>query len=224
MIEGAIFDMDGVLVDNLDYHLSAWKQLGQELGRTITDAQIQQVFGQRNREMLRALIGKDFSEDKVRQHTLRKEEIYRGLIREFLAEVKVPGLKCLLEGLSEAQFGIALATSGPIENVQLVLEGLSVSSYFREILTGADVSRGKPHPDVFLLAAERLRLPPEECVVFEDSISGVEAALAANCQCIALCTTHSPEELKPLGATLLINDFRKLTVQSLQDLDPGSGV
>lgn len=218
MISGAIFDMDGVLVDNLWHHVAAWRRLGEELGKSLTDEEIRATFGQRNQEMLRTLIGVEFTVEESARHADRKEEIYRELMAQDLARAEVPGLRPLVAELRREGFGLAVATSGPMANVEFVLSGLGLDGVFEAVLTGADVSRGKPHPDVFLLAAARLGLKPRECVVFEDSPSGVKAALAAGCFCFALTTSHSAEELRGLGPQRLASDFRSVSAGKLRGM------
>lgn len=218
MIEGAIFDMDGVLLNNLSFHLDAWRRLGRELGKAITDDEIRGVFGQRNQEMLRSLTGLNFEEEEAERHAERKEEIYRNLIKSKLEKAVVPGLRHLLDDLRRYDFGIAVATSGTVANVDLVLDKLKLVDYFDHVLTGDDVENGKPHPDVFQLAARRLGLAARKCVVFEDSLAGVEAAVNARCYCIALSTTHNVLELRDTGAHHILSDFRAISVELLLEL------
>lgn len=206
--------MDGVLVDNARYHIRAWKQLGKELGRDLTDDQVRSVFGQRNSEMLQALIDKGLSPDEAARYGDRKEAIYRGLIASEL--MPVAGLTGFLGELLEGNFKTAVATSGPDENVALVVDGLGLRPYFHVIVTGSEVSRGKPEPDIFLLAAKKLNLEASECVVFEDSTSGIEAARRAGSPCIALATTHSHEELKASPVFRIVDDFSGLGAADLR--------
>jgi beta-phosphoglucomutase len=220
MSQGAIFDMDGVLVDNLEYHIRAWQQLGREHGRTLSREAVRRVFGQRNDEMIRSLFGSPLSRDVLLLYATRKEEIYRALMAPALTPV--PGLPRLLAGLKEAGMSSAVATSGPRENANLVLDGLNLRQYFDAVITGDDVSRSKPHPDIFLLAARRIGLPPERCVVFEDSSAGIEAASRAGCLCIALSTTHPASELQAYRTALIVPDFTTLSASSLMDLPEGT--
>lgn len=217
MMQGAIFDMDGVLVDNVRHHLKAWKQLGRELGKELSDEAIRAVFGQRNSEMLQVLLERELGPEESRRFAERKEELYREAARSELGTAMVPGLLEFLQELKKETVGIALATSGPEENARFVLEGLNIASFFDVLVTGREVERGKPHPDIFLLAARRLGLPAEKCVVFEDSESGIQAALRAGCRCVALATTHSPEELKQLSPARVVRDFTELQWRSLAD-------
>ena len=220
MIQGAIFDMDGVLVDNLEYHIRAWQQLGREHGRNLSRESIRRVFGQRNDEMIRSLFGSPLARDVLALYATRKEEVYRELMAQELTPV--PGLPALLAGLKGAGMRSAVATSGPRENASLVLDGLNLRQYFDAVVTGDDVSRSKPHPDIFVFAARRLGLPPEQCVVFEDSSAGIEAASRAGCLCIALATTHPPSELQAYQTALIIPDFTMLSASSLKELPRGT--
>ena len=218
MIDGAVFDMDGVLVDNVRYHIRAWQQLGRELGKDLSDSAIRRVFGQRNREMIAVLMGRSFSEDEVIGYTGHKEEIYRGIIAPALAPA--PGLTEFLSELKRAAIKTAVATSGPNDNVRFVLERMALGPYFDAVVTGVDVTSSKPAPDIFLLAARRLGLPAERCVVFEDSIAGIEASHKAGSPCIALSTTHPVEELSRTTAFKVIRDFTEIRVSDLRRLRP----
>ncbi|MFZ0429197.1 MAG: HAD family phosphatase [Acidobacteriota bacterium] len=218
MIEGAIFDMDGVLVDNVSEHMQAFRLFGEEQGRTVSDDDIYAAFGQKNDAMLQSILGRTLSPEEVDRYGRRKEAIYRDLIRPSLRSKAVAGLSGLLANLQSAGIRMAVATSGPVENADLVLEGLELRSYFQAVVTGEQVTRGKPDPEAFLLAARRLGLPPAACVVFEDSPSGVRAALRAGCRCVALTTTHDRKRLCELGPQLIVDDFTELDLATLQSL------
>ncbi len=213
MVRGAIFDMDGVIVDNISHHLKAWKQLGRELGRQFPDEDVTRVFGKRNREILKSLIGDAVPDEQLAEYGRRKEELYRRIMAPELRPV--PGLPEFLQALKESGIKTAVATSGPIENVRFVLDGLGFQDAFDAIITGVDVRESKPDPAIFLLAAKRLGLAPGECVVFEDSPPGIKAGKAAGCHCIALATTHSADELRQYQPDRIIKDFREITVPEL---------
>ncbi|HXK61802.1 MAG TPA: HAD family phosphatase [Acidobacteriota bacterium] len=213
MIKGAIFDMDGVIVDNISHHLRAWKQLGRELGRDFKDADVKRVFGKRNREILMSLMGNELSDDELAACGKRKEELYRAIMAPELRPVK--GLPGFLAALRNSGVKTAIATSGPIDNVRFVLDGLDLQDAFDSIITGSEVRESKPHPAIFLLAAERLQLSPEDCVVFEDSPPGIQAAKAAGTACVGLATTHSPGELVQYKPDRIIRDFTDITVEDL---------
>lgn len=206
-MRGAIFDMDGVLLDNLKVHLLAFQQLGREQGRELTREQIESVFGRKNDDMLQVLLGRQLGREELDRLAARKEAIYRDLARPHVGDLVVPGLRAFLERLHGAGFGIGLATSGPPENVQLVFDGVGIGSYFSVVVTGGDVERGKPHPDIFLKAAAMLAVEPAACLVFEDSRSGIQAAQAAGSRCVALATTHTAAELEDLHPYRIVQDF-----------------
>lgn len=218
MIKGVIFDMDGVLLDNVEHHLEAFRIFGEEQGRTLTAGEVRAVIGQRNKEMLEALLQRVLTETEVEEFAARKEELYRGLIGPQLLAHTVPGIADFIRRLHRDRFGVALATSGPIENVDLVLDRLALRPYFGAVVTGGDVRRSKPHPDIFVLAAERLGLEPTACVVFEDSVAGVKAGLSAGCKCVAVATTHTRAELRPYGPHSIISDFTGLSPLDLFNL------
>jgi beta-phosphoglucomutase len=214
MLSGAIFDMDGVIVDNLAYHLRAWKKLGQEMQREFSDGEIKQLFGKRNREILEGLLGPSLSSEDLARWGKRKEELYREFMKPDLQPV--PGLPRLLRELKGTSVRTAVATSGPIENVEFVLQGLGLEHWFDVLITGADAPLSKPDPGIFLLAAARIELPASSCVVFEDSPPGIKAAQAAGAFCIALATTHSRQELQEYHPDRIIDDFTELTVNHLR--------
>jgi len=218
MVNGVIFDMDGVLLHNLDLHIQAFKLFGDENGRNLTSKQIQAVFGRKNSDMLQALLEKELTGEEIRRYEARKEKLYRDLIRPQLHERMVEGLPELLRAIRSENLGTALATSGPRDNVDMVLDELDLRQDFDAIVTGDQVIQGKPHPEVFLLAAKKLNLPAFECVVFEDSFSGVEAALRAECKCVALATTHTRDELRQVSPHRIIDNFRQITVQQMHHL------
>ncbi|MGD0309650.1 MAG: HAD family phosphatase [Acidobacteriota bacterium] len=217
MIRGLIFDMDGVLVDNAQIHTLAWQQLGKEAGIDLRPEAVRAVFGQRNREMMAALLGVSLNVEEQALLARRKETLYRQLMAPVLKPT--PGAIDFLKRTKNSGFKTAVATSGPIENTDLVLDGLKIRPLFDTIVTGGDVARGKPDPEIFLLAAQRLDLPASECLVFEDSAAGIEASFRAGCLCIALATTHTPQELQEYPAARIISDFTQLTVCDLSTLD-----
>jgi HAD superfamily hydrolase (TIGR01509 family) len=209
--------MDGVLVDNAQIHTLAWQQLGKECGVDLRPEAVRAVFGQRNREMMVALLGVPLNSEEQARLARRKETLYRQLMAPVLKPT--PGAIDFLTHARNSGLKTAVATSGPIENTDLVLDGLKIRPLFDTIVTGGDVARGKPDPEIFLLAAERLDLPASECLVFEDSTAGIEAASRAGCRCITLATTHTPQELQQYPAARIISDFTQLTVCNLFRLD-----
>jgi beta-phosphoglucomutase len=215
MIQGAIFDMDGVLLDNLHFHVEAFRRVGEEEGRSLRPDEVSAVFGRKTDEMFETLLGRSLSPAEADRLDRRKEAVYREMMRPHLEECVVGGLEAFLATLRERAIPVALATSGPVENVDMVLDGLRLRPHFSAVVTAAEVRRGKPDPEVFLKAAAGLGLLPERCVVFEDSPSGIVAALRAGCRCVALATTLSPVELEKLSPHRIVPDFSALTLEDL---------
>ena len=220
MIEGVIFDMDGVLIDNVAYHVRAWQALGKEIGKVTDEALIRSVFGRRNKDILRALLGGSPDSAELQRGTERKEELYRHFIRPHVKETAVPGLRSLLLALQQKQVSRAVGTSGPPENVKLVLTELGLGDCFDAIVTGPEVENGKPAPDIFLLAAQRLGVQPQRCLVFEDSPAGIAAAQRAGCLCVALSTTHDRGELERWSPRSIVADFTEWQNGGLAELGP----
>ena len=189
---GVIFDMDGVLVDSYAAHLQSWKRLADELGEKITEDQFAATFGRTSREIIRELFAVTEGET-VARYDARKEALYRDIIRG-----RVPvmaGAIALVRALHAAGFRLAVGSSGPPENIALVCEDCGLDETLAGKVSGADVTHGKPHPEVFLLAAERIGVAPSDCVVIEDAVAGVEAAVRAGMRCIALTSTVGRERL-----------------------------
>ncbi|MDZ7618684.1 MAG: HAD-IA family hydrolase, partial [Patescibacteria group bacterium] len=160
-----IFDMDGVLVDTYHAHYRSWVAMAEREGFTFTEAQFAPTFGRTSREIIAHFWGDGLSDQQIAEMDAAKEAAFRDLIDEQFPAM--PGARDLIDSLAAAGFALAVGSSGPPENVTMVLDRLDVRSRFQAVVTGMDVTRGKPDPQVFLLAAERLGLAPADCVVVE---------------------------------------------------------
>ena len=203
-----IFDVDGVLTDSYVPHFQSWQHMFGEIGVEFTDEQFRSTFGRTNRDIFRELYGGEMSEERSRALGDRKEQLYREIITENFTPL--PGAIELIDALAAAGFKLAVGSSGPPENIALTLQKLGRAERFAAIVTGADVQRGKPDPQVFLLAAERIGVPPERWAVIEDAPQGIEAANRAGMTSIAVLGTTSREKLA----------HAKLVVDSLNELSP----
>ncbi len=203
---GVIFDMDGVLVDSFEPHRRSWQLLGQEIGRTVTDELFAQTFGRRSREIIEILFGAGRGDAEIRRLDGRKEELYRALIRDHVP--LMPGVGAVLRGLSASGAKLAVGSSGPEQNVAIVVEALADACRFDAVVCGADVTRGKPDPQVFQIAAERLRLPPSACVVVEDAPVGLEAAHRAGMPTVGL---RDARNSAPLSADVVLDTLDALS-------------
>jgi len=188
-----LWDMDGVLADTEPFHWQAWQRLSQEMGFPMSYDDFRRTFGWRNPELLQDLCGPGVSEAWLVATADRKEALYREAVRGHVASL--PGVLELLQALQAAGFLQAVASAGPRENVDLILADLGIRGYFGVVLSGHDVERGKPDPQVFLRAAERLGVAPSRCVVIEDAVLGVRAARGAGMACLAVASTHPAEAL-----------------------------
>ena len=186
-IEAVIFDMDGVLVDSYQPHLDSWRVLAEENGLSITTAQFDATFGRTSRDIIAQLFGVTDAEEVAKLDD-RKEALYRDMVRGKVPEMA--GATALVRALHERGLKLAIGSSGPRENILLVREELKLSEFMPTYVCGADVKRGKPAPDVFLLAAEQLGVASKNCAVVEDAPAGIAAANTAGMLSIALTSTH----------------------------------
>jgi beta-phosphoglucomutase len=181
--------MDGTILDTIEYHWLAWKEsLGRE-GVDLTYEQFLSTFGMRNDTILRKLFGSDLSDAEVERIAEVKETHYRHLVRT-RGVTLLPGVAECMERLREQHFCQAIASSAPRANVEANLTALGITRYIDTIVCADDVRRGKPDPQVFLLAAERVRVAPERCIVIEDAPAGLEGARRAGMHRIGVCTSH----------------------------------
>ena len=207
MKKAVIFDMDGVLVDNRDIHIDAFEIFCDRHGLKFDRAIILKSFGQVNKQIFENLLGKGtLTDQQIIDYGLEKEDIYREIFDKKIEPAK--GLVRFLKSLKERGVKIAVGSSGPLKNVQYVLDRCGIAEYFDAIAHGDIVKNGKPDPEIFLLAAELLGVTPDECIVFEDAFVGIEAANRAGMTIIALATTFPREQLT--GYDMLIDDFTEI--------------
>jgi beta-phosphoglucomutase family hydrolase len=210
-----IFDMDGVVVDNITYHFDAWRQFAARYGRGLSDDELTHyVNGRVAREVLEYLFRKELTAEEVHHYTEEKEGMYRDLYRPHLKPTE--GLLPFLETLRTSDVPTAVATSAPYSNIDFTLGGTGTRPCFREIVDARHVKRGKPDPEIYLQAADRLGMPPARCIVIEDALLGVQAGLGAGMKVIGITTTHTAAELS--NTHLVINDFRGLSLPVLRQL------
>jgi len=215
MKSAVIFDMDGVLVDNRDVHIEAFQKLFEKEGLHATYEQILMTFGMVNTEIFDTLFGKGkFTPEQVKRMTDEKEEIYRDIFAKKIEPA--PGLIDFLKELKSKGTKIAVGSSGPRVNVEFVLERCAIGEYFDAIADGNMISKGKPDPEVFLLAASLLDKNPEQCIVFEDALVGIEAGKRAGMTVIAMDTTFPEERLEGSGYDKLIHTFKDVDATILE--------
>jgi len=210
-----IFDMDGTMVDNMALHNQTWLDYLTEAG-VQPDAQTfnDRTAGKTTPEIIRLYLGQHLSEAEIRNHSAEKELRYREKFS--LGAKPIPGLKDLLHAARGRGIKLGVATSAPPENVRVVLESLGLVDFFDAVVNGEEIEKGKPDPEIFLTAAERLQTPPARCMVFEDSHLGIEAALRAKMRVI-LVTTGIPAELalEIAGVSKVIADFHQVSLAEI---------
>lgn len=215
MTFAVIFDMDGVLVDSNPAHEIALKQFSKQKGFDLTEEQLRnKIFGRTNKDWLPNLFGDHLTPSQIREFGEEKEAIFRDIYEPTIKPVD--GLLGFLDRLAESNIPMAIGTSAPRSNVDFVLKHISVQRYFNRILDESFVSKGKPNPEIYLKCAEALGFEPKNCIVIEDSLSGVAAAQGAGCKVVGITTTHTKEELS--HTDLIINDFKNLLPESLAKL------
>jgi beta-phosphoglucomutase len=197
---GFVFDLDGTLVANMPLHEEAFARFGARHALAPITAEMRaRLDGKRNRDIFPILFaGQDLGPEVLRQYADEKEGLYRELSRGRLAPL--PGLTRLLDALERRGIPAALATSAPIENVAHTLGELGLAGRLSRIVRSDTLARGKPHPDVFLAAAQLIEVPPKECLAFEDAPAGVLAARAAGMRCIAVTTSFTEATFAEHGA------------------------
>lgn len=216
---GVIFDWDGVVVDSSRAHEEAWEALGREVGRPLPAGHFKAGFGRKNEHIIPHILRWDLPAAEVVRLGRRKEELYREVLERTGIE-PLPGVRELLAGLQAAAVPCAVGSSTERKNIDTIMRVIGLGDFFREIVSADDVTRGKPDPQVFLLAAERLGVLPGACVVFEDSFAGLEAARAGGMKAVGVATTHPAEALAG-RADRIVRRLDELTVAGLRALVTG---
>jgi HAD superfamily hydrolase (TIGR01509 family) len=213
-----IWDVDGTLVDTAELHFAAWAELTGSLGRAFSRADFAATFGRQNPDILRYLFGTRFDDREMADLGHRKEEFYRAAARKGVE--LLPGVRPLLEGLQAAGFRQAIGSSAPRANLELIMELTRTAGFFAAVVSMEDTQRGKPDPQVFQVAAAKLSMAPERCLVVEDAVAGVQAAKAGGMKCVAVrFVGHHPEAaLRGAGADLVVDSLERVSVQTVRQL------
>ena len=211
-----IFDMDGTIVDNMDFHTQAWIAFFARRGKTIEpDAFFRDTAGRQGKEILRHYIGEELTDEELGTLNHEKEELYRELYGPHRRTIE--GFDAFIEAGRARGWKLAVATSASPGSARFILEDMGLQPRFDAVVIGTvDVPRGKPHPDVFLKAADRCETMPAQCIVFEDAPLGVEAARRAGMRAVVLTTTLPAEAFAEFDNVIaIVNDFTQLDVESL---------
>ena len=209
----AIFDHDGVLVDSFSFHEQAWLELERRTNLGFTSEFIHQTFGMTNPSIFRKLLGEQISDTEVEHYGNLKEECYRDVARGRIR--LLDGMRELLDALSDRGVKLAIGSSGPLANLELTVDNCDLLGRFAAIASLEDITRGKPDPQVFLIAAAKAGAPPAQSVVFEDAMVGIQAAKAAGMYAIGLTSTNPGSKLTAAGADEVIDRLAGYDVDRL---------
>ena len=209
-----IFDMDGTIVDNMAFHTESWLAFFARRGKTFDpDAFFRETAGAQVREILRQRLDPDIPDDEIAVLAQEKEALYREMYGPHRSAIQ--GFEDFVTAARAQGVKLAVATSAPPANIVFTLDDLDLRRHFDAVVGAADVARGKPHPDVFLKAAEKLGVNPADCIVFEDAPMGVEAARRAGMKAVVIATTLPADAFREFDNVIRI-------VEHYEDLDAAS--
>ncbi|WP_437664661.1 HAD family hydrolase [Sorangium sp. So ce1182] len=210
--KAVLWDLDGTLVDSSELHFTAWREALAAEGRSYDHADHDAVFGMRNDDLLRRLIGPEIPQPEIARIAGAKERHYRKLVAESGIE-PLPGVRAWLGALPRSGFRMAIASSAPRENLDVILAATGLTGVFDAVISSEEVSHGKPHPAVFLRAAESVGAPPDRCVVVEDAPAGVLAGKRGGMKVIGVGPRHAE-----LGADLSVERLDQLAEGAFERL------
>ena len=213
-LEAVLWDLDGVIADTGIYHCRAWQDVFGKRGVNFTEEDFKRYFGQRNDNIIRGTLGNNISPEELDIIASEKEETLRRLIASNVRPL--PGAIELVRSLRQHGLKMAIASSGPPENIQLILRGLGIEDCFQAIVSGREVAESKPSPQIFLLAAQKLGVKPVNSVVMEDAMVGVTGAKRAGMKCVAVTNSHSRNSLQE--ADLIVDTLEAISVRHLAGL------
>jgi beta-phosphoglucomutase len=213
--EAVIFDLDGTLIDNNPYHIEAWKIFYNKIGKPFSKEEYtQNINGRINSDIFNYIFNTILSPEEIDLYSTEKEALYRELYKPYIKPIN--GLINFLDELEKEKIPKAIATSGLLPNINFMFEHVPIKKYYSDVIDASQISKGKPHPEIFLKAAASVNAEPKNCVAFEDSVAGIRSAKAAGMKVIALTTTHTAEEIHE--ADFIIKDYTEISLTKLREL------
>ena len=213
MFKAILFDLNGTMINDMEYHINAWYNLLNNLGARLSIEETKlQCYG-KNQELLERIFPGRFSDQEMEKMSMEKEKKYQQTFRPHLK--LIAGLDEFLQENKETGIKMGIGTAAIRFNVDFVLDGLQLHHYFDSIITADDVINSKPDPETFLKGAGQLGVLPEECLVFEDSPKGAEAALHAGMKCVAITTMHEPGDFNGANIIKFISSYEKGLIDML---------
>ena len=209
-----LFDLNGTMIDDMQYHIKAWHRILNELGATISLERTKEECYGKNHELLERVFPGRFTYEEKDRMSLEKEKQYQA---EFRPHLKlIDGLDGFLKEAKDAGIKMAIGSAAIMYNIDFVLDGLNIRHYFDAIVSADDVTESKPHPETYLKCAAQLSMQPTDCIVFEDAPKGVEAAANANMDCVIITTMHTKEEFAAYNNGIgIIENYNDAFVQTL---------
>ena len=201
-----LFDLNGTMIDDMEYHIKAWHRILNELGANLDIERVKAECYGKNHELLERIFPGRFSEEEKTNMSFEKEKQYQ---EEFRPHLKLlPGLDVFFEKAKADNIKMAIGSAAITFNIDFVLDGLNIRHYFDAIVSADDVKESKPNPETYLKCAAQLNILPKDCLVFEDAPKGVEAAANAGMNCVVLTTMHMKEEFEEYGNIVAVGkDF-----------------
>jgi HAD superfamily hydrolase (TIGR01509 family) len=218
--------MDGVIINSHPAHRRAWQEFLRMFGKHVSEGDLDFILeGRKRQDILRHFLG-NISERELLEYGRKKDELFQKISEEVLP---ISGIVEFLQELHQLEIPAAVATSASNRRTSLTLKRLNLARHFRVVVTGDDVAEGKPNPDIYKLAAQRLQLPAEDLLALEDAPGGVAAAISAKMRCIGVASDSKAHALREAGAQHVIPDFVEFSFSRLQQilsaptLLPGNG-
>jgi beta-phosphoglucomutase len=213
MLKGIIFDLDGVIVDSHSAHKKAWRALLSSQGREVEETELDFVVeGHRREEILTHFFG-ELSDEQLQRYGALKRRLFAQVAHEVNA---VEGVLEFVQTAVDGGLALAIGTSAGRRRAEETLKSFGLRSHFRAVITGDDVRAGKPNPAVFLRAAEGLGIAPEDLLVCEDAVFGVQAAKSAGMKCLGIAANGRRALLERAGADWVVQDFGNIRLHELQ--------
>ncbi len=214
--EAVIFDLDGTLIDNNAYHIEAWKFFYDKIGKPFSkEDYTKNINGRINSDIFNYIFNANLSADVIDKYSNEKEALYRKIYQPHIKPID--GLIKFLDVLEKEKIPKAIATSGITPNINFMFEHVPIKKYYAQVIDASQITKGKPHPEIFLKAAASVNADPKNCIAFEDSVAGIRSAKAAGMKAIGLTTTHTAEEIKE--ADFIITNYTEISLTKLRELE-----
>ena len=214
--DAVIFDMDGTIIDNNQYHFLAWQQFYKKYDRSITLEEYKTTInGRASQEIFQQFFGKEMTREEITTYANEKNLLYRELYKPYIKPIN--GIINLIKEIYNAGIPMNIATSGTPMNVTFMFEHVPIRQYFDHVVDASEVVHGKPDPEIFLKAADYAKADYKKCIVFEDSIAGIAGAKAAGMKVVGITTMQTKEEMEPT-TDAIIDDYSQITLAQLEAL------